>query len=185
MENPGLGASPQKIQELRELIGQLGGGGKREFLPAAGIPLGIPRGALVELAGAQKTEWLVAFLRANDSLLAAWIEREQTVLPPAIQQRGVELSRITFVTVADPFAALRRIIQAQLHEVIIAPSVFEEDRVLKGLQLLVEKANCVLFLVAKELRPAWPISVQLQVPKGDSRAGHEVRVVKHKLAGIS
>lgn len=180
-----MSASLQKLQELRDQIGHVLGTTKKEFLPAAGVPLGVPRGSLVEIAGSQKTEWLIQFLRTHSTLLVCWLERDQTVLPTAIHQRGVDLSRITFCSVADPFPALRRVIQAQLHEIIIAPSVFDEDRVLKGLQLSVEKANCVLFLVTKETKPAWPISVQLSVASSESDSGFSVQVIKHKLAGIS
>jgi hypothetical protein len=87
--------------------------------------------------------------------------------------------------VAEPYSALRRAIQSQLFEVVISPSVFEEDRLLKGLQLLTEKSNCVLFLVAKQLKPAWPIAVQLDVGARYLDGVLTPEIVKHKFAGIS
>jgi hypothetical protein len=172
--------SAEKIQELRAKLGEFLGTAEREFFRAPGIPLGIPRGAIVEITGERKTEWLIQWLRENPLLHALWLEQEQTLFPPALQQRGVALERITFGAVEDLYPALRRAIQSQVFEALIAPSVFTELRVLKGLQLLSEKANATLFLTAKKLRSAWPISVQLEIGPD-----LEALVVKHKQAGIS
>lgn len=180
-----MSTSPRKLEILQEMIGQITGAAKKEFFPAQGIPLGIPKGSIVEVCGPLKTEWMLQFLRENESLQIFWLERDPSVLPTAIQQRGVALDRITFCQVAEPYSALRRAIQSQLFEVIISPSVFEEDRLLKGLQLLTEKSNCVLFLVAKQLKPAWPISVQLEANARYLDGVLTPEIVKHKLAGIS
>ncbi len=180
-----MSASLQKIQELKAKIGEFLGTNEREFFRSPGIPLGIPRGAIVEIAGDQKTEWLIQLLRENPALQAIWIEREQTVFPPALQQREVALERVTFSALDELYLAVRRVIQSQVFEVVIAPSVFAELRVLKALQLLAEKANATLFLTAKNLQPAWPISMQLEINKSQETGGMEVQIVKHKQAGIS
>ena len=180
-----MSASPEKIQKLRLLIGEMSGLQPKEFFRADDLPLGIPRGALVEVSGNLKTEWLIRFLRQNEKLQAFWMEKEQTILPTAIQQRGVGLDRVVFGEVSDLYPALRRVVQSQLFEVVIVPSAFEELRVLKALQLLAEKANTTVFLVAKKPQPAWPISVQLEVNASPAGDGLQVSVLKHKPAGVS
>ena len=177
-----MSAQLEKIRTLRTLIGEVTGHAQKEFFRADGVPGGIPRGGLVEICGSRKTEWVIQFLRANESLQAFWLEKEQSVLPTAIQQRGVSLERLTFGVVEELYPAVRRVIQSQLFETVVVPSVFEELRVLKALQLLAEKANTTVFLLAKKPRAAFPISVQLEV-KGKG-ASLDIAVLKHKAAGL-
>lgn len=180
-----MSASPEKIQKLKLLIGEMGGLAPKEFFRADDVPMGIPRGALVEVSGPLKTEWVIRFLRNNEKVQTFWMEKEQTILPTAIQQRGVGLDRVVFAEVDDLYPALRRVVQSQLFEIVVVPSAFEELRVLKALQLLAEKAHTTVFLLAKKFQPAWPISVQFEVSGAPKAASLDVNIFKHKPAGIS
>jgi hypothetical protein len=175
----------QRIRELKLLIGGLESPTLRESYPCQNLPCGVPKGAIVELLGPAKTEWLLQFLRENESLRIFWAEREQSVLPTAIHQRGVDLQRITFgILGKDPTIALRRIIQSQLYPVVIAPNQFEELRVFKAFQLLTEKSNSVLFLMGQRAPSnAWPISLQMEIHRqGES---FQIEVLRQKYGNPS
>jgi hypothetical protein len=178
-----MSAQLEKIKNLRMLMSEITGPVQKEFFRADGVPGGIPRGALVELCGSRKTEWVIQFLCANESVQAFWLEKEQSILPTAIQQRGVNLERLTFGVVEELYPAVRRVIQSQLFEAVVVPSVFDELRVLKALQLLAEKANTTVFLLAKKPQAAFPISVQLDVKGKGSNL--DIAVLKHKAAGLA
>lgn len=171
-------AASAKLRELKLLIGGIENLDAKEVWDAPFLPQGIPRGAIIELTGPKKTEWLLQFLKHQSELKIFWCEKKQSILPTAIAQRGIELSRITFAVVnEDLILPVRKVLQSQLYEVVIAPSDFEEIRILKALQLFTEKANSVLFLLSKEgLSTAWPISMQLEIHQKDS----EFRIITHK-----
>lgn len=180
-----MSASAERIEKLKLLITEMGGIQPKEFFRAEDLPLGVPRGALVEVCGPLKTEWVIRFLRNNEKVQTFWMEKEQTILPTAIQQRGVGLERVVFAEVADLYPALRRVVQSQLFEIVVVPSAFEELRVLKALQLLAEKAHTTVFLLGKKFQPAWPISVQFEVGGSPRDAALAVKLFKHKPAGVS
>jgi hypothetical protein len=169
----------QRIENLREKIGQIQNRQGREILSTTSLPAGVPRGALIELAGPAKIEWLLAFFKEHEEFRIFWIEEKFTLLPTAVQQRGVSLERMVFAEApADEyFKTVRKALRSQAFEFIVVPSVFSEERFLKALQLLAERANACVFLLATRFHAAWPISVQLRV----SRTG--VSVQKHKNSG--
>lgn len=160
-------ALSERVHQLKLLLGGLEDKPDREFLPAPELPGGLPRGVMIELVGTMKTEWLLQFLKLHPELRIFWAEREQRILPTAIHQRGVDLSRITFGTFGkDLVIPLRRVVQSQVYQVVIAPNVFPEIRVLKAFQLFCEKANALFFLMAEQPSSAWPISMQLEIKEG-------------------
>ena len=165
-------ASAEKIRELRALISGIGGTEglttpeARDFFPAPALACGLPQGAIVELLGPSRTEWFLEALKALPETRVFWCEKKQSILPTAIQQRGVDLSRVTFATLEerDLFTALRRVIQSQIYEFVLAPNEFREIKVFKAFQLLTEKSKCTLVLLGREQpSPAWPIALQLHV----------------------
>ena len=100
---------------------------------------------------------------------------------PQLHQRGVDLNSIFFATLGDDIlSALRKVIQSQLYEVVLAPTAFHEIKILKALQLFTEKSNCTLFLLGdKTPSQAWPISMQLEIHKKDQTRFH-VEVLKKR-----
>lgn len=171
-------AASAKIRELKLLIGEIENIETREVFVAPSLPHGIARGSIVELMGPHKTEWLLLFLKEQPELKVFWCEKKQSILPTAIAQRGVELSRITFAVVNENMVLpVRKVLQSQLYEVVVAPSEFTEIRILKALQLFTEKANSILFLMSKDvLSTAWPISMQLEI----QRINSEFQITIHK-----
>lgn len=139
----------------------------REAWPAPGLPDGVPKGAVVEILGPQKFEWLIQFLKEHPELKVFWAEKTQQVLPTALSQRGLDLRQISFGILGDDcFVSLRKIIQSQVYEIILAPNLFKDLKMFRAFQLLTEKANNTLFLVGQKTPcTAWPISLQLQISK--------------------
>jgi len=175
--------SVQHIEVLKLLLGNADSLElKREFMPAPGLASGVPKGVIVELLGAARTEWFLEVLKINADFRVFWCEREQRILPTAIQQRGVDLERITFGLLADDlYQPLRRVVQSQLYQVILAPNEFSELRIFKAFQLLTEKTNATLFLLGgKKPSAAWPISLQLDIKRSKNEAAFEVGVIKQK-----
>jgi len=174
-------ATSERVSKLKLLLGELETPTQKEFLKAPQLPRGLPKGCVVELLGPLKTEWLIQFLKDQPEFRIFWAERDPQILPTALSQRGLDLTRVTFGHLGeDLFLPLRRVLQSQLYQAVIAPQRFDEVRVLKTFQLLTEKSNSVLFLMGQHSPSrAWPISVQLEIQKDPAQV-FKVEVLKHK-----
>lgn len=182
-----MGAS-EKIHQLKLILGDQFTLAPKESWKAPHVASGVPKGALVELIGTAKVEWLLTFLQAHPEAQVFWYEKKQKILPTAFVQRGVALERVTFALLEkDLMTSLRRVIQSQIFDVIVGPNEFHEIKTYKALQLLSEKANSTFFLLGGE-RPsqAWPISMQLQIQRHHEKSGglsyhhFSVEVLKQK-----
>lgn len=166
----------ERIEDLRGKIGQIENHRGREILSTTSLPAGVPRGALIELAGPAKLEWLFGFFREHEEFKIFWIEKEFTIFPTAIQQRGVSLERIVFAVASEEntqeeyFKTVRKALRSHAFEFVVVPNVFPEnvqgERFLKTLQLLAEQANASVFLLTNRLSQSWPIAAQLMVEQG-------------------
>lgn len=172
-------AASERLNELKALVGAMDFM-VRDFIPAPSIDEGIPRGVIVELSGPARTEWFLQLLKLHPEFRTFWAECEQSVLPTAIHQRGVDLQKITFGIIGkNTTQALRRVLQSQLFQFVIAPNEFSELRTYKAFQLLTEKSNTTLFLLGKkEPATAWPISLQLSI--GMEGENFKIKVLKKK-----
>ena len=170
----------ERVTQLKLLLGELKEPIPKEYIVAPSLPMGLPRGVIVELIGPSRTEWLIQFLVNHKDFRIFWAERDQSILPTALYQRGLNLNRVTFGTLGEDLLPLRRVLQSQLYQVVIAPNRFSEIRIFKALQLSTEKANSILFLMGdKEASKAWPISVQLSIQK-DSDNQFRIEVLRQK-----
>lgn len=174
-------AATERVQKLKLLIGGLEEPHAREFIKAPSLCGGLPRGIIVELLGPARTEWFIQLLKLHPTARTFWAEKEQRVLPTSLAQRGLNLNLITFgVFPTDMTTGLRRVIQSQLFQFVMAPNHFSEIRVFKAFQLFTEKSNCVLFLLGdKAPSTAWPISMQLEIFRGPENDFH-IEVLKQK-----
>src|SRR3954469_21692769 len=96
--------------EIREKLHTLGCGlEQRDFLNSQTVPGGVPRGVICEITGTARTEWVITLLNENPELMTFWVEEKLSILPTAIHQRGVDLSRILLAEAEDKlFQALRK-----------------------------------------------------------------------------
>ncbi len=171
----------EKLNSLRLILGEQKSF-RKDYLSAPGLLENIvPQGALVELLGSYKTEWAVQFIAGHPEMKVFWAEKDQSVLPTALHQRGVSLSQITFATLSkDLVPALRRAIQSQVYGIVLAPNIFEEIKIFQAFQLFTEKSNATLFLFGGE-KPstAWPISLQLEIHKSGFNE-FQIEILKQK-----
>ncbi len=174
-------AASERVKKLKLLIGGLEESTPRDFLSAPILSSGIPRGTIIELVGPCKTEWLIQFLKTQPHFRIFWAEQDQKILPTALHQRGLNLAQITFAKLGDDLVLpIRRVLQSQLYQVVIAPSHFTEIRILKAFQMFTEKSNALLFLMAeKEVSKAWPISMQLNIQK-DPENQFKIEILRQK-----
>ncbi len=174
-------ATAEKINALRLILGEQKTAVHKEFWQAPALPSGIPRGVIVELLGCCRTEWLIQFLVMHPEFKIFWVEKEQRILPTALQQRGLDLTKITFGTFGSNLVQpIRRIIQSRNFEVILAPNLFTEIKVFQAFQIFTEKSNVTLFLFGdKVASTAWPISLQLDINK-NNQGGFVIEVLKQK-----
>ena len=174
-------STAEKISALRLILGGAQAPSNKEFWEAPSLETGVPRGVIVELLGPYKTEWLIQFLAGHKSFRIFWAQRDEAILPTALHQRGLDLTKITFgILGKDMTQSLRRTLQSQSFQIVIAPSVFEEIRIFQAFQLFAEKSNSTLFLMGdKKPSTAWPISLQLEIHKGADQQ-FEIEILKQK-----
>ncbi len=174
-------STAEKISALRLILGGGQPTANKEFWTAPSLETGVPRGVIVELLGPYKTEWLIQFLAGHRQFRIFWAQRDEAILPTALYQRGLDLTKITFgILGKDITHSLRRTLQSQSFHIVIAPSVFEEIRIFQAFQLFTEKSNSTLFLMAdKKPSTAWPISLQLEIHKGRDQQ-FEIEILKQK-----
>lgn len=152
------------LQELRARLGALH---NREALRWSRLPTGLPKGGLVEISGAGKTE-AVASLLAEQGLPVAWVEHTLSVFPMALRQRKVELEKVFFVEAGKESAwAASAILRSQLFPLLVYHAPYGEERELRRFQLLAERSRATMFLLSDKASQAWPIALSLEMQ--DSR----------------
>jgi hypothetical protein len=100
---------------------------------------GFISGQLIEIAGFGKTEFLARFLIEACNGRVAWVEQNLTINPFGLQQRGLELSNITFVETQEVSWAVQQILQSQIFQVVVLSHLNLSERELRRFQLLVCK----------------------------------------------
>ena len=170
---------PDRLAELRLLTKSVELGHKESW-QAPSLDLGVPKGVLVELIGNARTEWLLKLFALHQDNLIIWCEREPTVAPTAIHQRGIDLKRIKFInSKGDLQQPLRTALESQLYPFIVAPQRFEDVNIFRRLSLLAEKSKSNIFFLPKDgLSNAWPISLQLEINLSDE--GFQIQIHKQK-----
>lgn len=159
----------ESIQELRARIGSLERTAKESHAWSM-VAGGIPRGGLVEIAGPGKTEAVARLLAEHSASPAAWIEKDFSLLPSALLQRGVPLEKIFFVEAKAecPWAATL-ILRSQIFPFVIYHAPFGEEKELRRFQLLAERSRSTMLLLSEE-KPslAWPIALSLEMEKSQA-----------------
>ena len=112
---------------------------------APGWIAGIPRGGVIEIRGSHSAEWFIEFLKLNPELGVFWADRTHQAM------------------------SLRRVMQSQLFEVLLAPNKYYDKKTLLALQIFAEKSNTTLFLFSVDNRiRTLPITLQLEITKTES-----------------
>jgi len=151
------------VASLREMLGSVQGVQSKGTLLSKDFPGLIPRGGIVEVIGTSRTEWVVSLLAENPTVSVAWVEESLSVLPPAIQQRGVELERILFIEAKQELEwSLQTVLRSQLFSVVVSHGDIRDEKKLRRFQLLAERAKACIFLISKIPARSWAVSVQIE-----------------------
>lgn len=181
-ENP---ATRLSLAELREKMGALS-----RIHPSPGweIPktdLVLPRGSLVELLGSGVREWLMDLFVAHEKTRIAWVEPKLSIFPPAIEQRGVPLSRWLFVETEKEWNwSLLQILRSKLFQFAVTPIGLipsrAPDAFLRKLQLQAERSGTSLFFLSDEETQLFGITHRIRIDA--ENRGEEVapQILKRK-----
>ena len=145
------------------------------------VPQGVPRGVICEVTGSARTEWILSLMKQNSNLNTFWAEESLTLLPTALHQRGIDLSRVLMAETHELlFPALRKALQSKLFDCIVLPGKLHEVKILKALQLFARESNAGVFFLSKQSQRAWAIQFQVEAEWTDPQA-YAVKVLKKKL----
>lgn len=169
------------LDELRALIGQGEAPLGRENFACSLVPGGIPRGALIEVTGKARTEWVVQALVENPGERVLWLEENFSILPTALSQRQLTLDRVLFVETSEHQDwTLGTVLRSQLFSLVVAPGNIHNEKILRRYQLLAEKAPASLFLLSERPSSAWAISLQVEAERDATGETLRSRLLKQK-----
>ena len=153
----------QTFAELKNLIGTLEGSSLREDWPCSDTTMGLPKGAITQVCGAGKTEFVVRFLREHSGLRVAWVEPNLSIYPCGLLQRGINLNRVLFIEAGNEFPwVVQQVFKTSLFEIVILTSTIEDFKMLRRFQLAAEKAHASLIILSEAFSNAWPVALQLK-----------------------
>src|SRR4051812_29844609 len=138
----------------------------KTILPSSYLSSGVPLGAIIEIAGPGKTEFVVQLLSEYPETRVAWIESVFSIYPFGMLQRKISLSRVLFIEAQQhlEWAALQ-ILKSQIFPFIVLYGQALEVQNLRRIQLASEKAQaCVLWLTS-QAQSYWPLSLVLQTQR--------------------
>ena len=171
------------LLELRDRLGQQKAVQKREFLVCSSIPQGVPRGVICEATGTARTEWMISILAENPKLAVFWVEDRLSILPTALHQRGIDLTRVLMAEAGDKlFQTLRKALRSRLFDCIVLPGVIEQVKMLKALQLFARDSNAAVFFLSKKEKNAWTIPFQIHVDWDSSVRSYTIEILKSKFS---
>ena len=156
------------LRLLREKIGAIDGAQEKPRSKFTLLSEGFPLGTLIEVKGHGKTECVVQFLKehlaTNSEFRVAWVEKEMTLNPFAILQRGLKLEQILFIEAPrEGLWALQQLLQSQCFQSIVV-SGFEFDfRELRRFQMLNERSQGHFFILTNEFHESWVPQLQIEV----------------------
>lgn len=162
------------LEYLKEMLREQEGEQKKGFFVSTEKNQNIPKGSLIEVYGAGKTEWFIKFLLKNLEVKVLWIEDKISISPTAIEQRGVNLERILFIQLEkkeDFLWTATQALRSCSFEVIAFPShlfnysklKLDQNTILRRFQLLAKKTNTSIFLLSEKRISAWPITTRVHV----------------------
>lgn len=125
----------------------------------------VPIGALSQVTGSTRVSWLVERLAEKPELSVAWIEKELSVFPTALAQRGVDLDSVLYVETGNSFAdwewAVLQVLDSQLFQLVVMAfepvSSSAMMRTLKRFQIAAERARAAAVFLSEKETSAWPI----------------------------
>lgn len=152
----------------------------REILPFSLLPVGIPKGAITEISGQGKTEFVLHFLKQYPQHMTAWVEKRFSAYPFAFAQYGVNMGHVLFI---EGESSLDWCVYQALRTTRIQTVVIYADDIhlksLRRIQLQSEKSQAVTFWLTDSPKEAWPVALRLVLNRDP--AGFHTRILKQRF----
>ncbi|MES3037741.1 MAG: hypothetical protein V4736_07535, partial [Bdellovibrionota bacterium] len=138
----------------------------REYLQCPSLIDGIPRGAISEISGNGKTQFVAQLLKEHPTLRTAWVEEHFSVNPFGLQQMEIKPNQIFFVEAGSDLEwALLQILKSQVFPLVVMYANIKDLKSLRRIQLATEKSHVATLWLTPKPQPHWTSSVQLKVSK--------------------
>lgn len=170
------------LQELRQLIGSVETL-QRERSSFSLFQEGFPKGCIIELAGPGKTEVVSHFLQEHPDFKVAWVEKEMSINPYALFQKGVRMENIIFIEAGKQLAwCLNQALQSGCFQALVTNTKFtnsmNDEKEMRRYQLLAERSQAHFFLLSENLHQSWVPQLQLQIQK--KKIGFNIETIKQR-----
>jgi hypothetical protein len=183
--SPSSASQSARLAHLRAQVGALDGSLSPEVHTAPDLPVGLPKGAVVELLGPARYEY-AAKLLAEKQTLSVWVQKDLSFFPTALLQRGVSLERSVFVEGGQNINwVLKQVLQAQIFPFVIGEDLQLPEKDLRRLQLLAERSGATLLHLCSDYRPSWVpmLSVHLEhLMHPDGSVGFRSQILRKRGA---
>lgn len=111
----------------------------------------IPQASVVEVVGHARMEFVVNFCTEQADLTVACVEREWTLFPPAVAQRGVDITRWLMVEAGEKdLWVIEELLASDFFSVIVAPDLKLNLPLWRRLHLECQRSGTTLFILSEE-----------------------------------
>lgn len=166
-----------KFLELKSLVESKT---KKEAWCFSKFPTGIPKGAITEICGQGKTEFILQFLAEQPTLNVAWIEENFSIFPFGVSQRKIRLQRILFVDAREELEWVTlQVLRAQVFPLVILYGEDFDSQALRRIQLAAEKSDAAAIWLSPEPHDHFAISLQVQLQK--TSEGFSAEIIRKKF----
>lgn len=160
------------FSQLKALIGVKT---ERDVYAFVSGPEGLPKGAITEIFGVGKTEFVLKFLAEQSEVRVAWVEENFSVYPFGFLQRQVDLGRLLFVESGSETSwCVLQVLKAQVFGVVVVYSENLSLSELRKIQLASEKSQSAVLWLTSRAKELWPVSLQIKVQREDHQIKAQV-----------
>lgn len=153
---------------------------EKESVTCPGLEHGLPKGAITEISGVGKTEFVSQFLAEHKDQRVAWIEESFSVFPVAFLQRGLDLEKILFIEAGESLVwSTLQVLKSQIFPIVV---IYAEEINLKNLrrvQVMSERAGSIVIWLTTKVQGHWPIHLRLQTERTPD--GIEAHILKQRF----
>lgn len=152
---------PSIIEKLRQLVAPPVA---RETFTFGLLPEGIPIGAITEISGRGKTEFVVRFLAEHPEFTVAWLEKSFSAYPFAFLQQNIDLKKILFLEGSREIEwCIYQSLRSQSFDVVVSYCEEMSLRSLRRIQLQAEKSHSAFLWLTDGPKNSWPVYQRVAV----------------------
>ena len=143
------------------------------------LPSGLPQGAITEISGHGKTEFVLQFLREQPDLGVAWIEKNFSAYPFGFLQQQINLDRVLFMEGQREIDwCIYQALRAQVFQVVVVYCDQLDLKSLRRIQLQSEKSLACTLWLTDEPKQAWPVHLRIRIER--SPDGPQPTILKQR-----